>query len=65
LAGVNYSPTAVCELARSDKQREGFKFDQVSTVKVNGIGNANITAQYGTALVKYWECFFSASAEIR
>jgi hypothetical protein len=66
LRDVNYSPTASCEVAQSDKKREGITFDQVSIVKVNGIGNAQkITAQHGTALVKYWECFFSASAEIR
>lgn len=65
LSALKLSPTAVCDLAKRDKLKEGFKFDEISTVKVNGIGNANISAQYGTALVRYWECFFNSNAEIR
>ena len=65
LRAINYERTRACELGSSDRKREGLTFDRNALVKVSGIGNANINAQYGNALVRYWECFFDTSAEIR
>jgi hypothetical protein len=53
-----------CYLGGQDRQKEGLTFVKKSLVKVNGIGNAQISAEFGNALVRYWECFFP-SAEIR
>jgi hypothetical protein len=66
LAAANYEGAQVCEMAKIDREQNGFNFDELAIVKVNGIGNAKrITAQKGSALLKYWECFFNSSAEIR
>lgn len=65
LRSANFERNQVCNLGKSDRQREGLNLDRLATVKVNGIGNANISAEYGNALVRYWECFFEPTAEIR
>jgi hypothetical protein len=65
LRSISFERAKSCELGRQDRQKEGLSFDQKSKIKVSGIGNANINAEYGHALVSYWECFFDQSAEIR
>jgi len=64
LRASNFERERVCTVAKSDRAKEGLNFDKNSIVKVNGIGNAQISAEYANALVRYWECFFP-SAEIR
>jgi hypothetical protein len=65
IRAINYERGQACEFGTSDRKKEGLSFDKKSIVKVNGIGNANISAEYGNALVRYWECFFEPTAEIR
>ena len=66
LKEANFEGAQVCEMAIMDRKQNGFSFDEIAVVKVNGIGNAKkISAQKGTALIRYWECFFNTSAEIR
>lgn len=65
LKSINFERARACEMGKQDRAKEGLTFDQKSKVKVNGIGNANISAEYGNALVAYWQCFFDQSAEIR
>lgn len=64
LRAVNFEREKACVAGQADRKKEGLTFDQSSIVKVNGIGNAQISAEFGNALVRYWECFFP-SAEIR
>lgn len=64
LKSVNFQREKACALGQEDRLIEGLSFDQSSIVKVNGIGNAQISAEFGNALIRYWECFFP-SAEIR
>jgi len=65
LRAVDYERSKACDLGTADRRKEGLTFDKKSIVKVNGIGNANISAEFGNALVRYWECFFEPTAEIR
>lgn len=65
IKAINYERGQACEFGTKDRKKEGLTFDKKSIVKVNGIGNANISAEYGNALVRYWECFFEPTAEIR
>ena len=65
LKGANYERDSSCLLGAVDGKKEGLTFHKKSIVKVNGIGNAQITAEYANALVRYWECFFDKSTEIR
>ncbi|CAN2207551.1 hypothetical protein MCEMRE193_00914 [Candidatus Nanopelagicaceae bacterium] len=65
LKSINFERARACEMGKQDRAKEGLTFDQKSKVKVNGIGNANIGAEYGNALVAYWQCFFDQTAEIR
>lgn len=64
IRAVNFEREKACVAGQSDRKKEGLTFDQSAIVKVNGIGNAQIKAEFGNALVRYWECFFP-SAEIR
>ena len=64
LRAVNFEREKACVAGQADRKKEGLTFDQSSIVKVNGIGNAQISAEFGNTLVRYWECFFP-SAEIR
>jgi hypothetical protein len=65
LRSIKFERNQACNLGAADRAKEGLTFDKKSTVKVNGIGNANISAEFGNALVRYWECFFNPTAEIR
>ena len=65
LRALNYERSKACDLGSADRRKEGLTFDKKAVVKVNGIGNANISAEFGNALVRYWECFFEPTAEIR
>lgn len=65
LRAINYERSKACDFGSADRQKEGLSFDKKAVVKVNGIGNANISAEFGNALVRYWECFFDPTAEIR
>ena len=64
LRAVNFEREKACVAGQADRKKEGLTFDQSAIVKVNGIGNAQISAEFGNVLVRYWECFFP-SAEIR
>jgi len=64
LRNAGFEREKACSLGGQDRKKEGLTFDNNSLVKVNGIGNAQISAEFGNALVRYWECFFP-SAEIR
>ena len=64
LRAVNFEREKACVAGQADRKKDGLTFDQSSIVKVNGIGNAQISAEFGNALVRYWECFLP-SAEIR
>jgi hypothetical protein len=64
LRAINFERDKACNAGNVDRTKEGLTFDQSSILKVNGIGNARISAEFGTALVRYWECFFPF-AEIR
>ena len=65
LRSIDLVRAKACELGQSDRTREGLNFEGKAIVKVNGIGNAQISAEFGNALVRYWECFFGPTAEIR
>jgi hypothetical protein len=65
LRAINYERGKACDLGTADRKKEGLSFDKKATIKVNGIGNANISAEFGNGLVRYWECFFEPTAEIR
>lgn len=65
LRSIDFERAKSCEIGKQDRQKEGLTFDQKSKIKVSGIGNADISAEYGNALVSYWQCFFDQSAEIR
>jgi hypothetical protein len=65
LTALNFDRNQACNQGRVDRQREGLSFDEISTLKVSGIGNANVSAEFGNSLVRYWECFFQPNAEIR
>jgi hypothetical protein len=64
LRGANFEREKACALGREDRKKAGLSFDESSIVKVSGIGNAQISAEFGNALVRYWECYLP-SAEIR
>jgi len=64
LQAINLKREKSCEVAREDREQEGLSFDTRSVVKVSGIGNAQVSAEFGKALIRYWECFFP-TAEIR
>jgi hypothetical protein len=55
---------ASCSAGTADRDKEGLTFDTKATLRVTGIGNAKITAEYGNALIRYWQCYFP-NAEIR
>jgi hypothetical protein len=64
LATLKLEPAASCSAGEMDRAKEGLSFDTKSTLRVTGIGNAKITAEYGNALIRYWQCYFP-NAEIR
>jgi hypothetical protein len=64
LKALNLEPAAACSAGKSDRAKEGLSFDSKSTLKISGIGNAKITAEFGNALIRYWQCYFP-TAEIR
>lgn len=57
---------ASCNLGKADRQKDTITFDSKSSVHISGIANAkNMKADYGNALIQYWQCFFASSADIR
>lgn len=64
LRALKLEPAASCSAGTSDRAKEGLTFDTKATLRVTGIGNARITAEYGNALIRYWQCYFP-NAEIR
>jgi hypothetical protein len=64
LNSLKLESAASCSAGTSDRDKEGLTFDTKSTLRVTGIGNAKITAEYGNALIRYWQCYFP-NAEIR
>jgi hypothetical protein len=64
LNSLNLESAASCSAGTSDREKEGLTFDTKATLRVTGIGNAKITAEYGNALIRYWQCYFP-NAEIR
>jgi hypothetical protein len=64
LRALNLEPAAACAAGKVDRTKDGLTFDKKATVRVSGIGNAKITAEYGNALIRYWQCYFP-TAEIR
>jgi hypothetical protein len=55
---------ASCSAGKADRAKEGLTFDTKVSLRVSGIGNAKISAEYGNALIRYWQCYFP-DAEIR
>jgi hypothetical protein len=64
LRSLGLEPAAACSAGTSDRARDGLSFDKNASLRVSGIGNAKITAEYGNALIRYWQCYFP-TAEIR
>ena len=64
LRSINLESGAACDAGSQDKTKEGLTFDKKVNLKISGIGNAKISAEYGNALIRYWQCFFP-NAEIR
>lgn len=64
LKALGLEPAAACSAGTADRAKEGLSFDKKSVLRISGIGNAKITAEYGNALIRYWQCFFP-TAEIR
>lgn len=64
LNALNLEAGASCNAGTSDRAKEGLTFDKKAELKISGIGNAKITAEYGNALIRYWQCYFP-NAEIR
>lgn len=64
LKSVNLEARASCVAGTTDREKEGLTFDKKARLKIIGIGNAKISAEYGNALIKYWQCYFP-NAEIR
>ena len=64
LRSLSLEPAAACSAGAADRAKEGLSFDKNATLRVSGIGNAKITAEYGNALIRYWQCYFP-TAEIR
>lgn len=64
LNSLNLDAIASCAAGTSDRSKEGLSFDKKAVLTISGIGNAKITAEYGNALMKYWQCYFP-DAEIR
>ena len=64
LKSLKLESAASCSAGSIDREKEGLTFDTKATLKVTGIGNAKITAEYGNALIRYWQCYFP-NAEIR
>ena len=64
LNSLNLEPAASCAAGTEDRTKEGLSFDKGVVLKISGIGNAKISAEYGNALIKYWQCYFP-DAEIR
>jgi hypothetical protein len=64
LRALNLEAGAACSAGTADRAKEGLTFDSKAELKVSGIGNADITAEYGNALIRYWQCYFP-NAEIR
>jgi len=64
LRTLKLEPAAACLAASADRKKAGVTFDKKTTLKVSGIGNAQISAEYGNALIRYWQCYFP-TAEIR
>lgn len=64
LKSLGLEPAAACSAGSEDRAKQGLSFDKKSMLRISGIGNAKITAEYGNALIRYWQCFFP-TAEIR
>lgn len=64
LNSLKLESAASCSAGTTDREKEGLTFDTKATLRVTGIGNAKITAEYGNALIRYWQCYFP-NAEIR
>jgi hypothetical protein len=64
LNALKLESAASCSAGTADREKEGLTFDSKATIRVSGIGNAKITAEYGNALIRYWQCYFP-NAEIR
>lgn len=64
LRELNLEPAAACSAGTADRAKEGLTFDKKAVLRISGIGNAKITAEYGNALIRYWQCYFP-TAEIR
>jgi hypothetical protein len=64
LQSLNYESGASCNLGTSDRLKEGLTFDSKAKIKIAGIGNAKVSAEYGNSLIRYWQCYFP-EAEIK
>jgi hypothetical protein len=64
LKALNLEAGASCSAGSTDRNKEGLSFDKKVVLKISGIGNAKISAEYGNALIRYWQCYFP-DAEIR
>ena len=66
LRALNLQPAAACNLGKTDRQKDTISFDSKTSLHVSGIANAKkMKADYGDALIHYWQCFFVSSADIR
>lgn len=64
LGGLKLESAASCAAGTADRAKDELTFDTKAILKVTGIGNAKITAEYGNSLIRYWQCYFP-NAEIR
>ena len=64
LTSIKLERDRACKLGGEDRIREGLTFDNNSVVRISGVGNAEVSAEFANALVRYWQCFFP-KAEIR
>lgn len=66
LRALSLEPVAACNLGKADRQKDTISFDSKTSLHVSGIANAKkMRADYGDALIHYWQCFFVSSADIR
>lgn len=61
LRRLGFAQAASCAAGRADRGENHPKLHKFANLKVRGIGDAQITAEYSLALKKYWRCYFPGS----
>jgi hypothetical protein len=61
LRRLAFAPAASCAAGKADRILSGSKLHKLAELKIRGIGDAQIIAEYSLALKKYWRCYFPGS----